>query len=242
MWSFAVLILVFIYLYFVVFSKSDEASKDKVTDPTPVTTEAGNKNPKDNNSSKGNAAGDAGPNGGNAATDNGQTDGTDNTQQNAGNQPDSNNTTDPGSTGSITVSPDGTEGSTTKFKVQSPGNQPVQVVINATGKSWVEVRKGNKSGEKLYYDNTTEGEVLTYDLGPEGLYIKSGASSNTSIMVAGQEVKDGKNTSKIQLNLDNGTSGSDASTDLGTNNATGTDSSSNTNGVTGDTTTDTLGE
>ncbi|MNZ49499.1 cytoskeletal protein RodZ [compost metagenome] len=226
MWSFAVLILVVIYLYFVS-GNSNKADKNNETDPTPVTTQAGNKDPKENNNSKGST----GQNGSNS-TDNGQTNGTDNTGQNTGNQPDSNNSTDPGSTGSITVSPDGTEGSTTKFKVQSPGNQPVQVVINATGKSWVEVRKGNKSGEKLYYDNTTEGEVLTYDLGPEGLYIKSGASSNTAITVAGQEVKDGKNTSKIQLNLDNGTSNSDASTDLGTNSNTGTNTSSNNSGVT----------
>ncbi|SDE67710.1 protein of unknown function [Fontibacillus panacisegetis] len=228
MWSFAVIILVVIYLYFAVWGNFNEADKNKETDPTPVTTEAGIKGPKDDNSSTDNAS----KNGSNATPNNGQTNGTDNTQQNSGNEPDSNNSTEPGSTGTISVTPDGTEGSTTKFKVQSPGNQPVQVVINATGKSWVEVRKGNKSGEKLYYDNTTEGEVLTYDLGPEGLYIKSGASSNTAITVAGQEVKDGKNTSKIQLNLDNGTSNSDASTDLGTNSTTGTNSSSNNSGVT----------
>ncbi|MNN66104.1 hypothetical protein D3C81_1816570 [compost metagenome] len=94
----------------------------------------------------------------------------------------------------------------------------------------------------MYYATTSDGEVLTYDIGPEGLFIKSGASSNTTIMVAGQEVKDGKNTSKIQLNLDSGTSNSDTSTDLGTNSTTGTNSSSNTTGVTGDTTTDSPNE
>ncbi|MNJ57745.1 hypothetical protein D3C77_533470 [compost metagenome] len=97
------------------------------------------------------------------------------------------------------MSPDGKSGGTTNFKVYSPGGQPVPVVINASGKSWVEVYKGGKDGEKLYFANTSEGEVLTYELGPEGMYIKSGASSYTAITVAGQVVEDGKNTSKIQL-------------------------------------------
>ncbi|MNJ54745.1 hypothetical protein D3C77_502010 [compost metagenome] len=95
-------------------------------------------------------------------------------------------------------------------------------MINAKGKSWVEVYKGGKDGEKLYFDNTSDGDVLTYDLGPEGMYIKSGASSNTEITVAGHVVEDGKNTSKIQLIWD-----ADGS-------AAGTDDNSNALGLTGD--------
>lgn len=201
MWSFAALILIVIYAYFLVWGKTDEKDANQ-TDPTPVTNQAGNTGKKEN----GNAT--PGNNSGTGTDNNGQTNNTDNSQ-NTGNDGDDSNS-DGSSTPdtdveNVVVSPDGKEGSTTKFKVQSTGSQPVQVVINATGASWVEVYKGDKNGEKLYFATTTAGEVLTYDLGPEGLYIKSGASPNTTITVAGQEVTDGKNTSKIQLNLDNGT-------------------------------------
>ncbi|MNW53957.1 hypothetical protein D3C74_315380 [compost metagenome] len=226
MWSFAVLILVVIYLYFY-WGSSDQAEKNNQTDPTPVTTEAGNKGDKDKNSTAGNNSGNTNQGGAtNGSTNNGQTDGTDHAGQNPGNEPDT-NTPDTGA-GTVTVTPDGNEGSTTKFKVHSTGSQPVQVVINATGASWVEVRKGSKSGEKLHFATTANGDVLTYDIGPEGLYIKSGASSNTTILVGGQEVTDGKNTSKIQLNLDNGAS------DTGTNNSTNANPDATTNNGTGE--------
>ncbi|MNZ93230.1 hypothetical protein D3C78_1122880 [compost metagenome] len=80
----------------------------------------------------------------------------------------------------------------------------------------------------MHFATTANGDVLTYDIGPEGLYIKSGASSNTTILVGGQEVTDGKNTSKIQLNLDNGAS------DTGTNNSTNANPDATTNNGTGE--------
>lgn len=227
MWSFAVLILVVIYMYFTVWGKSDEA-KDNQPDQTPVT---------DTRSEGNGGTGNTGQNGtntgtgnegtaGNGTAGNNGTNGTDNGSNGTEGNGSTNTGTDTGTdtgVGTVVVAPDGKEGSTTKFLVQSAGSQPVQVVINATGKSWVEVRKGDKGGEKLYFDNTTEGEVLTYELGPEGLFIKSGASSNTTITVGDQVVTDGKNTSKIQLNLGsadagsaNGSNGLDNSTTDGT--------------------------
>ncbi len=232
MWSFAVLILVVIYMYFTVWGKSHEA-KDNEPDQTPVTDVSkgnngttGNGDPNGPDAGIGNegTAGNTGTSN-NGTGDNG-TDGTgtgnDETDTNGSGNTDTG--TDAG-TGTVVVAPDGKEGSTTKFLVQSAGDQPVQVVINATGTSWVEVRKGDKSGDKLYFNNTTDGEVLTYELGPEGLFIKSGASSKTAITVGGQVVTDGKNTSKIQLNLGsvdagsaNGSDGLDNGTTDGTDN------------------------
>ncbi|MEF2965141.1 helix-turn-helix domain-containing protein [Paenibacillus sp. M1] len=210
MWSFAVLILIVIYMYFSVWGKSDEAKNDQ-PDKTPVTDVSQQNNGTGNGSNKGGQNGtNAGDGSNGAANGDGTGTGTgndpgNNGSGNAGSDDAANSGTDSGSQDAVVVVPDGKEGSTTKFLVDGPDNQPVQVVITSTGKSWVEVRKGDKNGEKLYYQNTSEngGDVLTYDLGPEGLFIKSGASSKTTITVGGQVVTDGKNTSKIQLNLGN---------------------------------------
>ncbi|WP_430522304.1 RodZ domain-containing protein [Paenibacillus brevis] len=196
MWSFAVLILVVIYMYFSVWGKSDEIANNDQPDPTRVTNNSevgsgnsGNGANNDTNSNPGNNAGTDTP------VDPGDT-GTDNAG--SSNNQGGNNSTEQGS---IIVAQDGKEGSTTKFIVQAPANAQVPVVITASGRSWVEVRKGDKSGEKLFYDTMESGDVLNYDLGAEGLFIKSGASPNTVITVAEQVVEDGKTTSRIQLNL-----------------------------------------
>ncbi|MDQ0090554.1 cytoskeleton protein RodZ [Paenibacillus anaericanus] len=213
MWSFAVLILVVIYLYFSYGSNSKDAGKDQQTDPTKITQDQQDPTKVDNTNtpSNGNAQ-----NGGQNGTGNaGNGDGTD-TPGNSGNGTEGTEgegDTPPETPVDIVVVPDGTEGSTTKFKVQNSNGQPVQVVITATGRSWMDIRKGDKNGEKLFFDTTADGDVKTYELGPEGLYIKSGASPYTTITVAGVVVEDGKNTSKIQLNLDmgEGTSADDTS-------------------------------
>ncbi|AZS16043.1 RodZ domain-containing protein [Paenibacillus lutimineralis] len=196
MWSFFALIVIVIYLYFTVWSQSNEA-KTNEPDPTAITNNS--ENPQNNTKPNSNAGTDQdGAKNTNAGTDD-QTGTPDN-----GSATDT-NTTDPNDTDTtnkeIVVAPDGKEGSTTKFKVQPVGSEPVKVVITAKGSSWVEVRKVDKRGEKLYYQTMQDGEVLNYDLGEEGLFIKSGASPNTTITVGGQVVEDGKNTSKIQLNL-----------------------------------------
>ncbi|RCX12697.1 cytoskeleton protein RodZ [Fontibacillus phaseoli] len=224
MWSFAVLILVVIYMYFTVWGKGDEA-KDNQPDQTPVTDVS-----KGNNGNAGQNGSDQGTtNEGTTGNDDGTGMGNAGDGTNGGNDETGGDDTNTGTeSGSVVVTPDGKDGSTTKFLVQGAGSQPVQVVITSTGKSWVEVRKGDKNGEKLFFDNTSEngGDVLNYELGPEGLFIKSGASSKTTITVGDQVVTDGKNTSKIQLNLgsadagtintDNGTSTDNTTTD-GTN-------------------------
>lgn len=207
MWSFAVLILIVIYLYFTVWGNHNDQA-DKEPDPTPVTQRTSPNGNKTDYATGGDAVGRSNgtSNGTNHGAEPGTNQGTDTNTGNAGNAGDQAPTNDTGNQ-AVTIVPDGTEGSTTKFKIQNPGMGPVQVVITASGKSWVEVRKGNSKGEKLFYDNTKEGDVLTYDIGSEGLFVKTGNSSQTVITIAGQTIEDGKTTSKFLLNLDDGTGG-----------------------------------
>lgn len=105
----------------------------------------------------------------------------------------------------IAVTPDGKSGKTTKFKVSAPPGSEVKVEIVATGTSWVEVYNGeNSTGEKLSFGNTVEGDRMSFTLGSEGMYIKSGYSPATTITVNGEEITDGKTSSRLLLNLDNG--------------------------------------
>lgn len=193
MWSFAVLILVVIYMYFTVWGKSNEAANDNQPDPTRVTnnSEVGTGNKGNANNGTTNTGNNTAPGAEGNGTD---SEGNTNTGENT---PADDDSVEQG----IVVGPGGTEGSTTKFIVQSPGDVPVPVVITASGRSWVEVRKGDRSGEKLFFDTMEEGDVLNYELGAEGMFILSGASPNTVITVGEQVVEDGKNTSRLQLNL-----------------------------------------
>lgn len=117
---------------------------------------------------------------------------------------------------SITVTPDGKSGKTTKFKVTAPAGSEVKVEISATGVSWLEVYKGeNSKGEKLSFGNTAAGDHMSFVLGSEGMYIKSGYSPATEITVNGQVITDEKTSSRLLLKLDDGT-GSGASQNEGT--------------------------
>lgn len=116
----------------------------------------------------------------------------------------------------VTVTEDRKSGKTTIFKVSASSGTAVQVEIVATGVSWLEVYKGNDSkGEKLSYGNTVAGDSMSFTLDSEGMYIKSGYSPATTITVAGQEVTDGKASSRMLLELDDGTSADSDSSDSG---------------------------
>ncbi|WP_025722077.1 RodZ domain-containing protein, partial [Paenibacillus polymyxa] len=100
----------------------------------------------------------------------------------------------------VTVAQDGKQGKTTIFKVSSSTGTAVKVDIKATGESWLEVYKGeNSRGEKLSYGMTKSGDAMSFDIGPEGLYIKSGRSSATDISVAGQPITDNKSTTRVLI-------------------------------------------
>ncbi|MNJ55959.1 hypothetical protein D3C77_514830 [compost metagenome] len=209
MWSFAVLILVVIYWYVSSYGKSDEV-QNKPDDTKITTGQDATKPSNSNNTTSPNPETDTQGNGQNNTNTEQPPEGQQDTDKDT-DQPNPDDTTPEQPVGSIAVVEDGKDGSTTKFKVQNSGGKPVEVVITATGKSWSEVRKGDKKGEKLYFDNAESGAELKFELGSEGLFVKSGASSNTTINVAGTVVEDGKNTTRIQLNLDNGSS-TDSST------------------------------
>lgn len=121
---------------------------------------------------------------------------------------------------SITVTPDGKSGKTTKFKVTAPAGTEVKVEIAATGKSWLEVYKGeNSKGEKLAFGNTEAGDHMSFVLDSDGMYIKSGYSPATEITVNGQVITDEKTSSRMLLKLENG-SGSEVGQNEGNNDNT----------------------
>ncbi|ASA22193.1 helix-turn-helix domain-containing protein [Paenibacillus donghaensis] len=122
--------------------------------------------------------------------------------------------------GAVTVTEDRKSGKTTIFKVAAPTGSQVEVKIEATGKSWLEVYNGeNSKGEKLYFDNTEAGYSGTFVLGSENMYIKSGYAPATAITVNGQPVTDGKTSSRILLELDN--SGAETGSNTGSDEAAG---------------------
>lgn len=227
MWSFFALILVVIYFAFTYWG-GQEAGNDKQPDPTKVTQV------KDPDAAQNTQIAEGDEVGKGTLDDSQGADGNDSVKADDENSapivddstPDVNGESpaDDAATGTVSIVPDGKEGSVTKFKVQNGGSEPVPVVITASGKSWVEIRKGDRNGEKLFFGNTEEGDVLTYELGSEGIFILSGASPNTAITVGGQVVEDGKNTSRIMLSLDDGTAtNNDSATDSDSSGNTGTE-------------------
>jgi len=209
MWTFPILIIVVIYLYV---SSLDEKPSDKTVDSGQKIT--GNiQDPKDE------PVKEPTGNGGDAITPpdtNGQT-GTD--------LPVEPPVEEPPVEQPITVTEAGKKGKNTIFNVSGSDTTPIPVVVRATGKSWVEIYRGsNSQGEKLYFGMTKEGEVLNLEMDNQGMYIKSGNSTATEIMVAGQIVTDGKSTSKILL--ERGTTNQESDT---TNSETNTDTTTDTN-------------
>lgn len=224
MWSFAVLILVVIYWYISSYGKTDEVKN--TPDDGKITQTQDPKN-STNPSNQGNTTTPTTPS--NIETKEPQNNteqpptGQPNSEQPPGtNEPNSVDSSSNQPTGQIVVAQDGKDGSAIKYKVQNSGGKPVEVVITATGKSWMEVRKGNKNGEKLYYETIDNGTEIKFELASEGLFIKSGAAKNTSINVGGTVVEDGRNTARIQLNLSDETN-----TDASNGNSSNTDNNQN---------------
>ncbi|MFF2908627.1 RodZ domain-containing protein [Paenibacillus sp. NPDC057934] len=124
----------------------------------------------------------------------------------------------------VTVTEDRKSGKSTVFKVSASPGSAVQVKIAANGVSWLEVYKGsNSKGEKLSFGNTAAGDNMTFTLDSTGMYIKSGYSPATIITVNGQQVTDGKSSSRILLELDE-SSGSNGSANSGTTDSSTTNS------------------
>lgn len=193
MWTFPVLILVVIYLYASSTMNKEEADKTDSGSLTAATQDPAKVQP------SATAAG-----GGAAAT------ATTDTVATATVAPTATPVPSPTpSTQSITVTEDRKSGKTTIYKVTAPAGSSVQVEIAATGVSWLEVYQGeNSKGEKLSFGNTKAGDNMSFTLGSAGMYIKSGYSPATTISVNGQVITDGKTSSRLLLELDDGTSAS----------------------------------
>ncbi|ANS74063.1 hypothetical protein AWM70_05310 [Paenibacillus yonginensis] len=219
MWSFLVIIVAVIYLVVINNNKGDS---NKTADPTPVTS--GEVSPSDAAAGVPSASPDpsGAAGGGQASVPPTAPPSSDPASSDAAGNPEGST---PPATDGVVVTPDGKKGSAVQFQVQSPNGAPVPVQITASGgKSWVEVRRVDKDGEKLYYQNLEDGQTITYDLDSQGMFVKSGASPYTTITVGGQPVVDERNTAKIQLNL---VSPEDAGSAGGTtDNAEGTEGTS----------------
>ncbi|MCJ8010676.1 helix-turn-helix domain-containing protein [Paenibacillus sp. KQZ6P-2] len=243
MWIFPILIIAVIYLYasHSINTKSVNVDQSKVTDnqqdPTktpadttpPATTDPGQTAEGTGTTTPGDT-----PSGGTAGGDQTTTTPPDNGTNTDGTTTD-NGTTTPSGEQTVSVQQTGKKGKDTIFTVSAPQGTTVSVEIKATGKSWLEVYKGeNSHGEKLSYGSTKDGDVLNFPIDSSGLYIKSGYSPATTITVGGQTITDGKSTSRIELKLadpnSQATTG-DQSNSTGTNSTdTNSSSVSNNNG------------
>ncbi|ODA07893.1 RodZ domain-containing protein [Paenibacillus polymyxa] len=203
MWLFLVLIVGVIYAYWVSNNHSTPKTAENTTPittpsttPSTSTPDTTTTQPNNGQTTAPNGAGGQTPDAGQTGqTQPGGTGSTGATTPDTGQQPD---TTTPQQ--GVTVAQDGKQGKTTIFKVSSSTGAAVKVDIKATGESWLEVYKGeNSRGEKLSYGMTKSGDAMSFDIGPEGLYIKSGRSSATDISVAGQPITDNKSTTRVLI-------------------------------------------
>ncbi|QNR69327.1 helix-turn-helix domain-containing protein [Paenibacillus peoriae] len=203
MWLFLVLIVGVIYAYWVSNNHSTPKTAENITPITTPSTTPSTSTP-DTTTTQPNNGQTTAPNGAGGQTpDAGQTgqtqpDGTGNTDATTPDTGQQSDTTTPQQ--GVTVVQDGKQGKTTIFKVSSATGATAKVDIKATGESWLEVYKGqNSRGEKLSYGMTKSGDAMSFDIGPEGLYIKSGRSSATDISVAGQPITDNKSTTRVLI-------------------------------------------
>ncbi|HAF98613.1 RodZ domain-containing protein [Paenibacillus lactis] len=215
MWTFPILIVVVIYL---VATHSNKSDAPPVSQNDQTQTDQGQQQttqtPGDGDGAKGsgtttgetggdtNGEGTDGTDGTDAAdgTDTADgTEGTDNTDSTDGTDGTGTDSPDDAVPGQTTVTQDRTEGKNTIFKVTG-SNVKVELVAGSNAQSWVEVYRGkNSSGEKLFFGMLENGAAISYDLDSQGMYVKSGNSTATTIKVGGQTVTDGKTTSRIIL-------------------------------------------
>lgn len=93
------------------------------------------------------------------------------------------------------------QGKVDHYDVSPAGTHQVEIKVSG-GVNWTEVRQESSSGEKLTYENLTDGTVKTYEL-TSSLYINVGRADFVEISVDGVRIDDGdrSSTKKIQLDL-----------------------------------------
>ncbi|MBD2870670.1 helix-turn-helix domain-containing protein [Paenibacillus arenilitoris] len=90
-------------------------------------------------------------------------------------------------------------GKADQYDIGPAGPHKLEIKV-VGGKSWLEVREGSNSGNKLFSKNAEDGTVQSYDLtGP--LYINVGRSDLTEITVDGVPVPDGDRAGSKKLLL-----------------------------------------
>jgi cytoskeletal protein RodZ len=90
-------------------------------------------------------------------------------------------------------------GSADQYDIGPVGTHKLEIKVSG-GRNWVEVRKGSRTGEKLFYANAEDGEVLPFDL-TQPLYINVGRADLSVITVDGVLVPDGDRAGSKKLLL-----------------------------------------
>ncbi len=165
MWSFLILIVVVVYVFFI---NREDKEPEQVDQTTPITE----------NSAPPTATSNTG--GDNASPE----------------AP----TPSPTPTQAATTVTYGTRsGTVDQYDIGPAGTHKLEIKVSG-GRNWVEVRKGSRSGEKLFYANAEDGEVLPFDL-TQPLYINVGRADLSIITVDGVLVPDGDRAGSKKLLL-----------------------------------------
>nr|WP_272595507.1 RodZ family helix-turn-helix domain-containing protein [Paenibacillus apiarius] len=88
------------------------------------------------------------------------------------------------------------------FVVAAPDNGKLEVEITAAGGySWLGVFVGNRSGERLYYENLEDGKTVKYELPEKGMAIRMGRADVITVKIAGEVIPDGDVAGLKNMNL-----------------------------------------
>ncbi|WP_424765726.1 RodZ domain-containing protein [Paenibacillus sp. sgz302251] len=98
-----------------------------------------------------------------------------------------------------TVTFDSKVGRADQYVIGPAGNHKVEIKISG-GKSWIEVREGSSTGNKLFSSNADDGSIQNYEL-TGTLFINTGRADLTEITVDGVLVPDGDRASLKKLLL-----------------------------------------
>ncbi|WP_052476217.1 RodZ domain-containing protein [Cohnella kolymensis] len=96
----------------------------------------------------------------------------------------------------VTVSFKETRGSTRYYEISPEGGHKLEIDI--TGRCWVEVRDGGRSGKKLHYASVDTPQTLSFDV-PGVFYISIGRSDLATVKIDGVPVDDGDKANRSRL-------------------------------------------
>ncbi|MDQ0059731.1 helix-turn-helix domain-containing protein [Paenibacillus harenae] len=88
-------------------------------------------------------------------------------------------------------------GKADKYDIGPEGTHKLEIKVSG-GRSWLEIRAGGSTGEKLYSANADDGTIETHDL-TQQLYVNVGRADLTEITVDGVPVPDGDRAGSKKL-------------------------------------------